>query len=76
MDTVLTGLGLVFVVALGEILGGFTIGYINILIHRHRSKGHQSDLESLIQSMKDASADPDDITASFPEGAIISTEEL
>lgn len=74
MDTVLTGLGLVLVVVVGQVLGGFLIGYINVLIERHRHKGHQAGLESLLQGMK-ASFDAQD-PASFPEGAIISTEEL
>lgn len=74
MDTVLTGLGLVLVVALGTALGALLIGYINVTLDRHRHKEHKADLENLLQSMKDA-FDPEN-SASFPEGAIISTEEL
>jgi hypothetical protein len=74
MDTVLTGLGLVVVFAVGTALGALLIGYINVALERHRHKGHKDDLDAMLQGMKDAFDVQD--PASFPEGAIISTEEL
>jgi len=74
MDTVLTGLGLVLVVVVGQALGALLIGFINVSLERHRHKGHKAELENLLQGMKEAF--DQDNPASFPEGAIISTEEL